>query len=834
MKVDSRPTARVRAFVEWTVRRGGWLWTVALLLAIPATIRTVSMYVHLRSELEELLPRNAPSVRALDELRGRMPRLQFLGVVVQPIDPAELPVAERFVDDLAARVRGYPPDLVRDVRTGNAVERDFLEKHASLYVDLKDLQEVRRRLETRRDYDVAKEMGNLLDEDSLPPPLDISDIEKKYDDKTAGEKSDHLSSRELGLTMFFVEAGDFTTGAEKSRALLSRVKADSAALEPSKYGHGLRVGFASDVAINVEELDALVEDLSVSSAVVLLAEIAVIFLYYRWWKSIAVLIPPLLLATVYAFGIASLPPARITELNSSTAFLGSIIVGNGINVGLILLARYREARLDGATVDEALVIGVWGARAGTLAAAVAAGASYGSLVVTQFRGFRQFGVIGGVGMLASWITAFVLMPPLLKWLDTDRDISKSALKSHGSIMRIFVRAVERAALPIVVGATILGVLAAVEVSRFDSSQLEHDFNKLRRVDTWTNGAGYWSRKMDALLGHYLTPTVILCDSEAQARAVENAARQSVDDGALKPFVARIVGGDDVLPVDQEAKLDQTAQIRDDLTPKIRSLIAPEKLDKLDRMLGDENLKAITAADLPRGLTNGLREKDGSIGKSLLLYPRPSDALWQADAIHLFVATLRDLGSIDVHDGSRPGRVAGSIPLSDDIIASIAHDAPIASTVSFLAVVIVVIVVVRARRASFYVLGSLVLGVLWLAGAVMALHIKINFSNFIAFPITFGIGVDYAVNVMTRYVQDGERDIRGAVRSTGGAVALCSTTTIIGYSSLLLAKNRALFLFGLVAVMGELACLTAAIIALPAALVLVRSLRERRISKDAAA
>ena len=151
-------------------------------------------------------------------------------------------------------------------------------------------------------------------------------------------------------------------------------------------------------------------------------------------------------------------------------------------------------------------------------------------------------------------------------------------------------------------------------------------------------------------------------------------------------------------------------------------------------------------------------------------------------------------------------------------------APIASLASLLGVVVVVLVVVRARMASLYVIVSLVLGVLWLLAATMALGIKINFTNFIAFPITFGIGVDYAVNVMTRYVQDGKRDIRGAVQSTGSAVALCSLTTIIGYSSLLLAKNRALFLFGLLAVLGEIACLTTAIVALPAWLVLARRIR----------
>jgi predicted RND superfamily exporter protein len=55
----------------------------------------------------------------------------------------------------------------------------------------------------------------------------------------------------------------------------------------------------------------------------------------------------------------------------------------------------------------------------------------------------------------------------------------------------------------------------------------------------------------------------------------------------------------------------------------------------------------------------------------------------------------------------------------------------------------------------------------------------------------------------------------AVRTTGGAVTLCSMTTIIGYSSLLLAENRALFLFGLLAVLGEVACLTTAVIVMPA-------------------
>ena len=73
-------------------------------------------------------------------------------------------------------------------------------------------------------------------------------------------------------------------------------------------------------------------------------------------------------------------------------------------------------------------------------------------------------------------------------------------------------------------------------------------------------------------------------------------------------------------------------------------------------------------------------------------------------------------------------------------------------------------------ATPFVIGGLLVGVLWMLALAMALGIKINFVNFIAFPITFGIGVDYAVNVMARYVGDGGRDMVAALRGTGGAVA----------------------------------------------------------------
>jgi predicted RND superfamily exporter protein len=95
-------------------------------------------------------------------------------------------------------------------------------------------------------------------------------------------------------------------------------------------------------------------------------------------------------------------------------------------------------------------------------------------------------------------------------------------------------------------------------------------------------------------------------------------------------------------------------------------------------------------------------------------------------------------------------------------------------------------------------------------------VKITFLNFIALPITFGIGAEYALNVLAR-TREESGDIPKAVVETGSAVALCSWTTIVGYGSLLAASNQAMRGFGMMAILGEICCLSAAIMALPAAL-----------------
>ncbi|HEY7376216.1 MAG TPA: MMPL family transporter [Polyangia bacterium] len=845
--------------MRWTLARGRWLWLAALLLTVPATVALVRLYINLTSEIEELLPRKAPSVSALDELRRRLPGLSALGVVVATSQPSELPAAERLVDDLAARVRAYPPSLVRAVKTGTeaAAERRFLTAHLPLFVDLPDLVEIRHRIEARRGWDTRNRLGIAFDEDK-PPPLDLSDIEAKYQARfpgvrlpTAGgggagpgaPERKRYTDAQAGVTLLLIEGTESSLGAHHAGRLLARVKQDLRALGgPTHYAPGLRVGFAGNIAVSVEELSALSADLGKSSVLVVIAVLLVILLYFRWWGALPLLFVPLAVATVLSFGLVTLPPFRIDRLNSSTGFLGSIVVGNGINYGIIWLSRYVAARRRAVPLEAALAEAVWGALPGTLVAAIAAATAYASLTITGFRGFRQFGTIGAVGMLACWAATYLLAPSLCAAVERLTGHGPPPLPRDDAPERRptarLLDAVFRRPRAVVAVAGVATLIASVQLATLNSSHLESDFSKLRRRDTWTSGEGYWGRFMDRIIGGNLSPTVILTDNRAEATAVAERLRAEMTHPPLAALVANVRSFDDAVPPDQPAKIEEVAAIRRQLTPGVRASLPPERLADIDRLLGDAALAPVGLADLPPSLTAGLRENDGTLGRVVLVFPKLTKRLWQPAQLQGFIAKLREIAAAAVPPGARPGRVAGTLPVSADITASLQRDAPRASLAALLSVAAVVAVIFRGSATGLVVVASLLIGIVWMIGFTFLGGIKVNYANFAAFPITFGIGVDYAVNIMARFRQeraarprdglpaDPVRVVERSVLSTGGAVALCSLTTIIGYSSLLLAKNQALFLFGAVAVIGEVSCLFAALLALPAALLVFKRLTAR--------
>jgi uncharacterized protein len=787
------------------------LLILALASTVPAGRAMVNLYANLRSDLESLLPADSPAVRGVQTIRIRMEGSQHLGVIIRGTSSGPPLV---FATALGERIRAYAatrPDLIRSVRTDVSAERHFIRIYGPLYIPLADLRRVHEQVVDL----VALQQSGLssllssLDSEANPESeiTDLLEREKKQDPFAGRFPNDRLVSNDGHTAVVLVFLATTDTGTDTIGPMVERIKQEVAALDP--VTHGLQVGYAGDVAIAVEELSALKSDIGVSAVLVLLGIAGAVVLFFRWWGALPAIALPLAIGTSWGFGIASF---FVKSLCSSTAFLGSIVAGNGINAGIILTARYTDERRRGAAPTEAAMTAVRCTWPSTLAATMAASVGYASLLTTTFRGFNEFAVIGSIGMLACWLATYLLLPIMLVLIDRRSHVPERTpgfATKAGTWLEHLVAHRSRAIL-LTSAAVLLAALAAA--LQFDSSRIEYDMSKLRSRDSAIHGEGYWSRQMDAVLGRNFTAVALMANTKADAQIIAAHLRQDARREPLLAITSRVISPDDVLPPDQDQRRQEIQAIEKLLTPDVRTAFPGSANELLATLATTAEAPAFLAADLPELLALGLREKDGQFGRTSILLQSLNGSTWNGALTIRAASALRNIAN----KVTPPAEIAGGFFVSAEILEALHHDALPTTLASFTGVVVIVLALFRARRQALNVLAALLAGVTLLAGAIVAFNIRINFLNFMAFPITFGIGVEYAINVLQRY-RENPSDVTAIVSKTGGAVALCSFTTILGYGSLLAARNQALFSFGVIAVLGEIMCLLTAVVVLPAAL-----------------
>jgi uncharacterized protein len=825
------PPARAARISYFLMERYRWVLGLSALLLVVTGYRTALTYSKLKSELEELLPKSAPSVTALTELRQRLPGLRFLGVVVEVDEPARAAEAERFLDQLAERIRKYPPELVRGVRLDTSAERQFAERYALQLMEPGDVKRLREAVEARRDFEVSHAMGTDLDDDEpqKPPELPLDELRHKYETRfgaARAKKSDRFVSPDGRDSALLVQTSSQSTGFEYDLRLLTRVKSDVQALGGAP--RGIRLGYAGDVATRVEETQGLASDLGLSSAVVGLLVIGSLLWFYRSWAALVALFVPLLLGTWAGFALVALPPLSIRYLNTNTAFLGSIVVGNGINSGIMLLARIQEELGLGKRVKDAIASGVAESWRATLAAALASAASYASLIFTDFRGFNQFGWIGGFGIVMCWVAMYWLMPALCLLLGErlrprPRPAGAAAGRSIAARVADFTMRHRRGVLAAL---AVLGLVSLAGLATRRDDWIEYDLSKLRRKDSWVSGERYWGKRMDAATGRYLTPSVVMAENPEDVPKLEARLRELMEHGGAGDLIAEVRSAQQLLPDARFASIQEAVLLKSAITPKLRGALKGSDRELLDRALSEQSLVPLTAADLPEAFAAGLRERDGRVGRSVLVFPKVGGGTWQAERLAGFARDVREAA----HEAG--AIAAGPLLLSSDLAHAMRADGPRVTLLSFFCVIVICIgafgVVGRQAWAfSGLSIAALLLGVSFMLGLLAWTGAKLNFSNFVALPITFGISADYSINMLRRFQSEGEStDER--LSHTSGALALCSAMTVIGWGALLLVENQALFSFGVFAISGEIASLVAAVLALPAVLSwLTSASKERR-------
>ncbi|MFI5289646.1 MAG: MMPL family transporter, partial [Polyangia bacterium] len=695
---------------------------------------------------------------------------------------------------------------------------EYAAKWKWIYADQKDLEHA----EDLLDRIISKRSSPLAVDLEGDPEKELKDLREKLNQKLPPRKDSPYFEMEdkgthwLGIMLWrslngIATRGDFDT--------LRDVKALVARENPARFDPHMTVGYTGGIAEAIDEQNGIRGDLTVATVLCATLVLLAIFLYFRRLALILVIGAPAVLGLLLALTIASI---TIHYLNINTAFLISIILGNGINAPIILLARYGEERRRQEPVSHSLVIAMSETLTGTLTAMMAASIAYGSLLITSFRGFNQFGLLGGSGMLLVWIVSFLLVPPMVIFGER---LSPGLLTPRGNLWRrpfawLGRAAEERPAILALVSFALVAA-AVMPLKRYVADPLEWNINHLRDVVD-TPSQHLWTRMEqlgmgDVSAGYIGNNGVLLVDKPEQADAVAEAMRkQDAAKGPLHVLKAvRTIHS--MLPKDQKEKLEILARIRHQID-RHHDLMDPSEQKEADAWRPPNYLRALTIDDLPTQIKDAFTETDGQRGRLIGIdadHTNYSD--WNGHDL------LRMDKALKVQALGQTWVAASTATIFAGMLESILADGPRVTLCALVGVVILVLIAF-GPKGGLPVLASLAIGIVWLGGLLGHFDLKINFMNFVALPITLGVGCDYAANIWARMRSEPGGSIVNVIGDTGSAVALCSLTTVIGYSSLLMSHNRALRSFGMVADLGELTCLAAAVVALPA---LLQFLRRRR-------
>jgi uncharacterized protein len=739
----------------------------------------------------------------------------------------------RFVDALAERLRRFPSDRIGSVETGPAAAREFFERWRWLFADVADLTRVECELELEQARHnpafvdlgeacgaaegpkTAGASGGAANASPLRRLRDESERRRKELDRypTGYYRTEDGLVYALVLRLPMVGLGD-----DAQSALFDAVQAEVRALDPASFSSELKVGYGGDVPNAIAEKDALIADVTLVSGLAVILIALAIAIFFRSVAAVPIVAVSVFVASGAAFAVGRL---AYQHLNAATSFLGAIIAGNGINYSILYLARYRERRSLGDDPKTALVDAALTSRGATWLAAVASGGAYAALTLTNFRGFSEFGLIGGTGMILCWVATFAVTPAAItlyeRWQGRRGVAQASALRPlQPRVFRLIGRVAQRRPKLLLALAVAVTLPLAWRAAVYLADPWEYDFGKLGSRSSAERGAGYWSVRADRVFASRGSPILVLANdmSEALPLATEITARDRKLTGGkyveqISTIHDRLGGAPEVVA----HKLELLRAIRAHID-RTHKRLSGEDARIAAELRPPEYLRALTPGDLPPLVRAQFTEKNGTVGTPV--YVHLNRGISQSKGQHL-LAIAEVLDGVRLPDGSVAAS-ASRASIFAEMIRSMARDGPLCTALAFLVVVFAAVVVTRRALPSVTIVVSLVCGVIWTIGWAESSDIRLNFVNFVALPLTFGIGVDYAINLFER-VRFSHGDVVEGTASVGGVVFLCSLTTILGYGSLLFADNRALQSFGRYAIRGEIACSLAALLVVPAALAL---------------
>jgi predicted RND superfamily exporter protein len=536
------------------------------------------------------------------------------------------------------------------------------------------------------------------------------------------------------------------------------------------------------------------------------------------------------MASIWTFGFLGLTGIPFNQIMISVP---PLLLAVGIDFGIHAVNRYREDRATGLGVGDAMQVATDQLLVAFFIVTGTTVIGFSANLASELPPIRDFGIVAAFGIVFTFLIFGIFLPAAKVWVDRRREswpiptFSQRPLGEEGSalgeVLSVGVGIANRAPIVLLVLALVFSAGAAGYATGVDTSFSQEDFLPPEEVPALLKALpepfapsdydavgtiNFLDDKFTSSQGGSVT--VYLEGQMENDAALERIYRAGED--PPEEFVTdgnRRAASTSIVTIIQERAAED---------PEFAALV--ERNDRNGNGVPDDNLPTIyrelEASPAGDRASQYLADDRRS---ARIVYTASADASDKevTDAGHEVADRFRV-------EATPTGETVVFQAVSDLIFQSAITSLGIALSATVVFLVFIYWMLEGLPSLGIANLAPIVVAVASVAGTMRLLDIPFNAFTATILSLTIGLGIDYSVHVVHRFVDERrERALIPALRrtviGTGGALLGSMATTAFGIGVLVLAVLSVLGQFGILTAMSIVYSFLASLLVLPSTLVI---------------
>ena len=828
---------------------------MVLLVTAAASVRAAQL--KFEWDLLKYVPQDAGSVRDYNEAVETFGSPQYMLVTLEA-DKGNISSAHsKFVERLEGELSALP--LVK--RTGSALPdkqiedvRDFALGHMFLYLTPEDASLVKERF-TRAGIRKALSKSKPRDESIITrvftfpmnalirgpldnfmrskDPLRLNALANRYFMPKGLKFKKHESGKfhlslDRKMAFFLIEPAEPFWNLPATEKLVRDM--DRVISQAAKEGDlkNANVSFAGYQTLVLENYNNLKRDTFFTLIITSIGVVAIFLIGFRKIRYLPYAIVPLVVSLVWTLGLAS---QLFESINLFTCILAVLILGLGIDFAIHLLNGYRSAKEPGVSSQDAWRETLRKRGGAILCGAFTTIAVFALLMISDFPGIQQLGLLVSAGLIIVLVNVFFFMPSMIKIFDPRRIDSEQRveLPNKGSWLSGVIGRISLAhprAIAAVALVLTLGIGFYVYPLKFSPESVE-PFAKgspsLSTIGRFSERIRVYPEYVLAVSSGASIPKVLETSYE-----LYRSLGKMQDDGYIAVFDSPSrflppyrMQRENLSILKNSPELDQETFKKNFLTEltlhgdELKDLkstylpLATKVLGATD-IVTLEDIGALGFSDrMGRYLVKG----DGEYKLATYVFHRKSAQDPAATAAAIDALSKMPL----VKEGKV--KLVGSTMINRELRGVLIENLKLIFACAILSILVILFVYFREIKLVLLSLVPVLFSIVAMLATFKVIGYELNFFNAIWLALILGIGIDSGVHMISGYRVSADRRV-ASLGEVGRAVTMSTLTTLTAFGSMTLALLPGLRSSGVLAGSGMVFSLVASLIFLPGLMKLV--------------